>query len=1231
MGNFEDDDLFGDAVSGLDYVTDVLAAPIRGAEGFLQAGYGLADALTFDALPDWERRLLGQSRTTAGSLVELFTQFGLGFAAAPATIGLAGSAFSAASRIRGFGSLASGASRLKKGAELLRGTGLVANAAKGAVADFAYLESQESVLNSIASVMGFEEELGGFFGASAEEVGFFEGRLRNALEGLALGTMIDGIMIGARKIRGFKRPETTKLTKQALIGGGDQSTVAMIVDGKPVRLRTTEPSIEVAGPKGSAAAVGDAEGAAAEEAMRRQGLTDTQKTIQEDEFLQAHRLSPVEREASAEELINTYGAGPLRDPQPGDLPKPATGDEIQPTMALLKQFEDGDIDVMGLTRDGKSQDVMNLIRDALEADIQTPGMKALVGQAGTSADELAEYGARTLSDLGNLPMSKARSQLSLALKDDAINLRLAQRHLVASRFWMLGAHKNLAKKIDLFAKAGDLQSVFDVSKSTLNAIGDIALGTQRLASELGRGLNTLRLLKEGRVRQEILQDTLGRIESGALKGRALVRAQKAELRNLQRFSQLAKSETPTAAAAAYGKAQRGLAIVQELFRNSLLGGIRTFTVTGIGGTTMSLMRPMERSLGELASGQFGAANRVWREFWTDIHTGFRDSVAGAVKSFVKEGNILDPRQPSMFMDAAPRTVDVAGRTVTLRALSSANLGIKHDTIAGTIVDVVGRTMTLPQNTIGSIDQFFRQQTFRTEVGGQLRQVARKNGIVDEKEIEQFVLDQMKIIVNDGQALTKTGEYNRVLGELLDQNVPASIAAAQASDIVQRATDATDLGKLFKISQAGLEAGNEVAFTKTFEAGSLKQLGKDVIAKIPGGNFVIPFYSTPVQIIGAMMDRSLVGIAADGLIAPFQGRVPKILKELRDPATRVVAKGKLVTAVTTSALAFDMVDQGILTGGGPVDNAQRQAKEATGWRPYSIKVDDVYYSIARLDPIAGMLGLMADMREGMMMIDPGKDQLAKDVFNVVQLTINGNIIEKSFMTGLSDFLDIFSTKNAGDNAQRYLARIGADITGPGILRNISDFARPEIVQAHTFWENFSKRWSFLPGIDNPEPFRDILGSPRDSRTYLGGGFLPIEYSSTTSDIITGEIARLGMGIRTESRVKDGVNLKEIVSVSGQSAYDRWTQLKGQVKVGGRTLRDTLSRTIRSRSYRKLPDETSELQSLGLGSPKEQELQVIMSRFRARAFETMLKEYPELQERERVRTMTQRLARQGRLVQ
>jgi len=61
---------------------------------------------------------------------------------------------------------------------------------------------------------------------------------------------------------------------------------------------------------------------------------------------------------------------------------------------------------------------------------------------------------------------------------------------------------------------------------------------------------------------------------------------------------------------------------------------------------------------------------------------------------------------------------------------------------------------------------------------------------------------------------------------------------------------------------------------------------------------------------------------------------------------------------TAALA-NQVDEENVTGSYPKDAAKRNAMIAAGIPEYSIKIGDTYYSYARVEPLATIMGVTVD--------------------------------------------------------------------------------------------------------------------------------------------------------------------------------------------------------------------------------------------------------------------------------
>jgi len=167
--------------------SDVLMSVPRGVVGAAKGAYNLADILTFDLLPDWENNPLGASTSTVGSVVEVISEFAVGFLTGSAAI-------SAASKATKLGKVA-------KAAKWLQGSSVKQQMAKSAVAggfaDLTVFEGDEMRLsNLIESVPGLGNPITEFLATKEDDVDSLTGRLKNVLEGGLVGTVAEGAVRG---------------------------------------------------------------------------------------------------------------------------------------------------------------------------------------------------------------------------------------------------------------------------------------------------------------------------------------------------------------------------------------------------------------------------------------------------------------------------------------------------------------------------------------------------------------------------------------------------------------------------------------------------------------------------------------------------------------------------------------------------------------------------------------------------------------------------------------------------------------------------------------------------------------------------------------------------------------------------------------------------------------------------------------------------------------------------
>ena len=108
---------------------------------------------------------------------------------------------------------------------------------------------------------------------------------------------------------------------------------------------------------------------------------------------------------------------------------------------------------------------------------------------------------------------------------------------------------------------------------------------------------------------------------------------------------------------------------------------------------------------------------------------------------------------------------------------------------------------------------------------------------------------------------------------------------------------------------------------------------------------------------------------------------------------------------------------------------------------------------------------------------------------------------------------------------------------------------------------------------------------------------------------------------------GVDLSKYRNGQGQTAYDRYIELTGQVKLGNKDLRQALNKLVTSPQYLALPAEPVE----GLDSPRVNELKKVIGKYRSTAKEKMLKEYPELYSHRVLRDKLVMARRQGKVLE
>jgi len=425
-----------------------------------------------------------------------------------------------------------------------------------------------------------------------------------------------------------------------------------------------------------------------------------------------------------------------------------------------------------------------------------------------------------------------------------------------------------------------------------------------------------------------------------------------------------------------------------------------------------------------------------------------------------------------------------------------------------------------------------------------------------------------------------------------------------------------------------EISKVVTFTNDLD--DISQGVSDIINKVPGLNFVIPFVKTPTNILKFGLARSPLGLAKDSYLLAFS-------KDFREQFTNARGmeanelRGRIATAVmfTSGVSYYLMNNEGAITGGGPQNVDEKATLIATGWQPYSLKIGDKYVSYQRLDPIATPLGILADLGEYSRLNPKEKedDDMAA-VFSACAMTLTYNLTDKSYLRGLNNLM------KAVQDPATYLPKLVRDI-GAGFVPNaVNQMQNTEheiiLRDARSFADAALKR---IPGAsDVVPPRRTILGDTifRENPAGLLGPVNPFNISTAKNDPVAQEMSTLNGHFGMPSSKLHGLNdldMREFKNAEGQQAYDRWMELSGTIKINGKTLKQALAVAVKSKEYQALPKKF-EGQAVELKSPRIDIINRIIRGYRNQAQIKVLGEYPELYQKRNTVMQQKQAARLGK---
>ena len=500
------------------------------------------------------------------------------------------------------------------------------------------------------------------------------------------------------------------------------------------------------------------------------------------------------------------------------------------------------------------------------------------------------------------------------------------------------------------------------------------------------------------------------------------------------------------------------------------------------------------------------------------------------------------------------------------------------------------------------DELVLFEEITAEVDGRMHKMVDENGTLYTKA--RVHEDVLRKLINDGELEVGSIEFDQQLNKLVAEEWNPQLGAIGAE------------AEKMALKSTWQETLNRGGFTH-----GLQEFAK----KHPWMRLIFPFIKTPRNLLKFVGDRAPVNPTIYTEYHNARKAAKEALAQGAEQAyrehSRVAAEalGRLSTGVSLVTLSSYLAYSGVITGGGPENAAARRSLLASGWQPYSFRIGDSYTSYARMEPISTFLGLMADVVE--ISNHTYTHDYGDTPFETILASIGGsisqNIGNKTYLTGLSNFL------NAMTEGERYVPRVASSYLtsfvpyssfmyqAKGTYQKAFNDDDLYFRRARTLTDRFREK----TGWNNAKvPLAyDITGKPVSkpnghwpSLGPIGFDWLnPFTHSRKVNDPVYQAFTELKLNDGPpKAMIRGHINTREEYREgSDLSFYDAWQEEAGHVKLGGRTLHETLDRLVRSKEWKRLDKSPVE----GVDSPARNIIRSIIQKYRRASFNKTMQKY------------------------
>ena len=642
-------------------------------------------------------------------------------------------------------------------------------------------------------------------------------------------------------------------------------------------------------------------------------------------------------------------------------------------------------------------------------------------------------------------------------------------------------------------------------------------------------------------------------------------------------------------------------LAAEYVNNNLLSSPDTHILNLVSGLVQTQWKPFIMLLraANMSTRDTQRATELAREaletyIYQYVYLGHALKAAG--KTFVKGRATLDSAQmkfdSNIRQGQLQRWISETGKLLTdpmasiATRISNEAAGNVVGKIAQAPIEAVGLVTTLPMRVLSAGDEFLKTMAFK----------ARLTSIVNTEIMKQNpdygIYSKGKLFSKDYNAKFKEIEKKFVnekgvaeaIGTTVGETINSPLQYAREVSYTQSAYSTNPItseedggftGGILKASQSsgwkwtrpfGLHFINTPSNLLRWNFQHLPVLGR----------YQFQMRHMLAEVEDVAEKGSFKGFVRKGT-AGVTSLMPTKGKNYLNPEAAAEANARIQAGYLIWGAAVGAVMGGKFTGGGSKDwKATQQKEQLTGWQPYSYVTEDGrYIALNRLDPLFTPIFLAADIWETISKLQNSNEDLPPEIESWAtelslgtMLAIQRNVTSKFYTKNFFDMMAAMS--NGGDlRAARPEQKLGMALTKNLAIKNlplsgglryadrISDNWEKDI------WDSMDLLSTYFSDnlMEKPMPKRNMFGKTIERKNGwlfgIGGDtglwsspFAMTKWKNTETAAFFKDREITYRPPSSMDRYVKGLDLRNLRNSEGQTAYDRWLEIKSDLKLNAR---------------------------------------------------------------------------------